>query len=206
MDETLKPTRFIDCDHPVVRDFAYAHAGSGNDLSKAVNLYYALRDYIPYNMRDFGVDEAQFIASNVLQRDSAFCIPKAVVLAALNRAAGVPARLGFADVRNHLIPENAKAVVDDDVFRWHAYTAIYLEDQWVKATPAFDIGLCRKHGVKPLEFDGREDSIFHPYDEEGRFHMEYVRFHGEFDDLPFDTIVNDFRAYYPRMLQALEAG
>lgn len=206
MDETLQPTRFIDSDHPAIREFVQAHAGDGDDRRKAVNLYYAFRDYIPYNMRDFCVEPSRFVASNVLQRDSAFCIPKAVVLAALNRAVGIPARLGFADVRNHLIPENAKAVVDDEVFRWHAYTALYLEGRWVKATPAFNIELCRKHGVKPLEFDGREDSIFHPYDEEGRFHMEYVRFRGEYDELPFDDIARDFRAYYPRMLELLEAG
>lgn len=204
MDETLQSTRFIDVDNPVVREFAAAHAGSGDDIARAVRLYYALRDTIPYNMRAFGLDQARFVASNVLQATSAFCVPKAVALAAVARAAGIPSRLGFADVRNHLLPENALDLMEDDLFRWHAYTTLFLDGQWVKATPAFDIELCRRHGVAPLDFDGRSDSIFHPYDQAGRQHMEYVRFHGEFDDLPHDSFAREMRRYYPRMLQALQ--
>lgn len=78
MDDTLKSTRFVDADSPVVRAYAEAHAGSGDDVSKAVNLYYALRDAVSYDMRAFGLDEDRFVASNVLQSKSAFCVPKAV--------------------------------------------------------------------------------------------------------------------------------
>lgn len=202
--ETLIATRYIDADSPVVRDFAAAHAGSGDHISKAVNLYYSLRDAIPYDMRTFALQESTFVASNVLRADASFCVPKAIALAAVARASGIPAKVGFADVRNHLAPPRVLALMDDDLFRWHAYTALYLDGIWVKATPAFDIGLCRRHGVKPLEFDGREDSIFHPFDQAGRQHMEYVRFHGEFDDLPYHTMAGELRAYYPRMLKALE--
>jgi len=80
-----------------------------------------------------------------------------------------------------------------------------IDGRWVKATPAFDIGLCERHGVKPLEFDGREDSIFHPFDERGRKHMEYVRFIGEFDDLPFEEFSAQMRKAYPRMPAHLDA-
>ena len=204
MEGTLKPTRFIDADSATVREFAARNAGSGDDLSKAVNLYYALRDAIPYDMRTFGLDEEQFVASTVLEAKSAFCVPKAIALAAVARAAGIPSKVGFANVRNHLTSPRLSALMDDDVFRWHAYTSLFLDGRWVKATPAFDIGLCERHGVKPLDFDGRADSIFHPFDQEGRQHMEYLDFIGEFDDMPYEAFASEMRAAYPRMLKALE--
>lgn len=205
MEAALRPTRFVDCDSAAVRDFATRHAGSGGPLERAVNLYYALRDGIAYDMATFGVDEGQFVASNVLRSTSAFCVPKAIALAAVARASGIPARLGFADVRNHLVSPRLAPLLDDDVFRWHAYTALHLGGRWVKATPAFDAELCRRHHVQPLDFDGHADSIFHPFDQKGRRHMEYVDFIGEFDDLPFERFTADMRAFYPRLLAHLEA-
>lgn len=202
-DDALKPTRFIDSDSPAIRDFAGRNAGTGDDISKAVNLYYALRDLIPYDMRTFGLDEDQFVASKVLDVGSTFCVPKALALAAAARAVGIPSKVGFANVRNHLASPRLTALMDDDIFYWHAYTSLFLDDRWVKATPAFDIGLCERHGVKPLEFDGREDSIFHPYDQAGRPHMEYVEFIGEFAEMPYEAFATEMRARYPRMLEAL---
>lgn len=203
-EDALGSTRFIDADSRTVANFVAAHAGSGDARSKAVNLYYALRDAVPYDMRTFGLDEGQFIASNVLSAKSAFCVPKAIALAAAARAAGIPAKIGFANVRNHLTSPRLAALMDDDIFRWHAYTSLFLDGSWVKATPAFDIRLCERHGVLPLEFDGRSDSIFHPYDRDGRQHMEYVDFIGEFTDMPFDAFAAEMRAAYPRLLEALD--
>ncbi|CDX58750.1 Transglutaminase domain protein [Mesorhizobium plurifarium] len=205
METALRPTRFIDSDHPVVREFVAGHAGAGGPLERAVNLYYALRDRIAYDMGTFGVEEDQFVASNVLRSTSAFCVPKAVALAAVVRASGIPARLGFANVRNHLVSPRLAPLLDDDIFRWHAYTAIHLGGRWVKATPAFDAELCRRHHVRPLDFDGRADSIFHPFDQKGRKHMEYVDFIGDFDDVPFERFAADMRKFYPRLLTHLEA-
>jgi len=201
----LQPTAFLDADSPIVCDFAERHAGEGEPRERAVRLYYAVRDAIRYDMTTFGLDPNQFRASEVLQAPRAFCVPKAIALAAVARAAGIPARIGFADVRNHLTSPRFTALMDDDLFRWHAYTSLWLEGRWVKATPAFDIGLCERHNVPPLEFDGHEDSIFHPHDGLGRKHMEYVRFIGEFDDLPFETFDREMRIAYPRMLAAFAA-
>jgi transglutaminase-like putative cysteine protease len=202
--EALRPTPYIDADAPDVRAFVERHAGTVTAREKAVRLYYAVRDAIRYDMTTFGLDPAQFRASNVLNTSSAFCVPKAIALAATARAAGIPARLGFADVRNHLTSPRFAALMDDDLFRWHAYTSLWLDGRWVKATPAFDIALCEKHGVKPLEFDGGEDSIFHAFDQRGRKHMEYVRFIGEFDEFPFASFSAEMRRAYPRMLAAFD--
>ena len=206
MQDALVPTRFIDSDSQVVRDFADAHAGDGDDVSKAVNLYYALRDAIPYDLWSFGLDPDKLVASNVLQAKAAFCVPKAVAMAALARAVGIPARVGFANVRNHLASPKILALMDDDIFHWHAYTSLFLDGKWVKATPAFDIALCERHGVRPLEFDGREDSIFQPFDQAGRPHMEYVGFVGEFDDMPYERFAQAMHTHHGRMLASLDAG
>lgn len=202
---SLQSTSFIDADHPGIKSFVDRHAGSGDDVSRAVNLYYAVRDAIAYDMRTFSLEPSQFVASNVLASSAAFCVPKAIALAATARATGIPSRVGFADVRNHLTSPRLSALMDDDLFRWHAYTALFLDGQWVKATPAFDLALCRRHNVTPLDFDGRSDSIFHPFDDKGRPHMEYVAFLGEFDDMPYDQFSTEMRMHYPRMLEALEA-
>lgn len=203
-DETLAATRFIDRDDPVVAGFAARHAGAGDAREKAVNLYYAVRDAVGYDMRAFGIEEELFVASNALRAKTAFCVPKAVALAAAARAAGIPSRIGFANVRNHLTSPRIAALMDDDVFHWHAYTSLFLDGKWVKATPAFDIGLCERYGVKPLDFDGREDSIFHPFDREGRQHMEYVDFVGEFADMPLAAFAGEMRQHHARLLDGME--
>lgn len=202
-DEALRATRFIDKDDPFVQDFAAAHAGPGTDQMKVVNLYYAVRDAIAYDMRTLDVAEECFVASNVLRAPAAFCVPKAVALAAAARAAGIPARLGFANVRNHLASPRIAALMDDDIFYWHAYASLLVDGRWVKATPAFDAALCERHGVRPLEFDGCEDSIFHPYDGQGRPHMEYVGFVGEFDDMPMQDFATEMQRRHFRLLQGM---
>ena len=78
-------------------------------------------------------------------------------------------------------------------------TSIHLDGNWFKATPAFNIELCEKFRIQSLEFDGREDSIYHPYDLDGRQHMEYVNFRGEFADVPIADMRADFSKYYPNM-------
>ena len=76
-----------------------------------------------------------------------------------------------------------------------------MDEIWVKATPAFNISLCERFGVLPLEFNGRRDSLFHPYDSSGRRHMEYIRERGAFVDVPFDLIMSTFNEYYPAAME-----
>ena len=125
-----------------------------------------------------------------------WCVPKAALLTAVCRAAGIPARMGFADVRNHLSTERMRETMKTDLFIWHGYADIWLDGRWVKATPAFNIELCERFGLLPLEFDGENDSIYHPFDKTGQRHMEYVNQRGAFDDMPLDRIVADFQSVY----------
>jgi transglutaminase-like putative cysteine protease len=203
----LQPTPFVDSDAPAVVDFARAAAGDTSDpRRRAVALYYAARDgvtYTPYC--DFRAPDT-YRASAVLARGAGFCVGKAALLAAAARAAGIPARLRFADVRNHLCTPRLRTLVGGDVFYYHGYVELQLDDRWVKATPAFDRVLCERFGVVPLEFDGREDSVFQPYDRAGRRHMEYVSDRGVRADVPVADIVATFEREYPRLMEAGDPG
>ena len=101
-------------------------------------------------------------------------MPKATLLAAACRAIGIPARVGFADVRNHLSTARMREVMQTDVFYWHGYAVLLLDGAWRKATPAFNRELCERFDLLPLEFDGRADSLYHPFDRQGHRHMEYL--------------------------------
>ncbi len=198
MNEYLDSGRFIDSAHPAVVAFAGAHAHGSTALEKAVSLYYAVRDEIRYNpFLDFSKPEA-FRASAVLEAGEGFCIGKAALLAAAARNAGIPARVGFADVKNHLTTPRLAETMGSDLFIYHGYADLHLEGRWVKATPAFNLALCRRFRVKPLEFDGRADSIFHPFDEDERKHMEYLRDRGRYADVPVEEIQAAFREAYPK--------
>jgi len=199
MNEYLEPGHFVDSDHPAVRDFAAEHARGADAREKAVSLYYAVRDRIRYNpFQNFTADDA-YRASVCLKRNIGWCVSKAALLAATLRASGIPARMGFADVKNHLTTPELTAKMGTDLFVFHGYTELLLDGKWVKATPAFNLSLCKRFRVKPLEFDGREDSIFHPFDEDERRHMEYVRWRGEFADVPAAEIQRVFRETYPEL-------
>lgn len=199
---------FVDSAHPAVAAFAAEHARGATDLERGVALYYAVRDRIQYNPFLNLSAESSYRASDCLVAGEGFCVGKASLLAAVARAAGIPTRIGFADVKNHLTTPRLREFMGSDEFIYHGFAELLLEGRWVKATPAFNIALCEKFRVKPLEFDGRNDSIFHPFDADERRHMEYLRDRGSFADVPFEEIRAAFREFYPQLyaLQGNAAG
>lgn len=201
----LDPTYFIDADSTVVAEFVdRACTGQNDPFGRVIQLYYAVRDGIKYDPYSMKASRESLKASTVIARRYGYCVAKAVALAACIRYIGVPARLGFANVRNHLNSERLRRLMETDLFVWHGFTEIFMNDRWVKATPAFDIHLCRKAGVKPLEFDGTYDSIFHEFNVNGDRHMEYVTDHGHFSDLPFERIMEESRKAYPLYFDNIE--
>jgi transglutaminase-like putative cysteine protease len=198
MNEYLATGRYINSSHPAIQAFSRENASGSSERERAVSLYYAVRDKIRYNpFLDFA-DPDVFRASAVLEAGQGFCVGKASLLAACARAAGIEARVGFADVKNHLTTPRLAETMGSDLFVYHGYTEMRIDGNWVKATPAFNLALCTRFRVKPLEFDGREDSIFHPFDEDDRRHMEYLRDRGVYADVPVDEIQQAFREAYPR--------
>ncbi len=203
LSQYLRPTYYIDSEAAEVLAFAKAAAGHKETLlEKAIALFYAVRDEIRYDPYRIDLEKREsFKASVIIGKGYGYCVAKAIVLAAVARASGIPSRLGFADVRNHLSTERLRQLMKTDTFIFHGYAELFVEDRWVKATPTFNLSLCEKFGVNPLNFDGRNDSLFHPYDREGKKHMEYVRDHGHFADVPYERIVAYFRECYPAYFQ-----
>jgi len=197
-EEYLSPTAILDADNPIVTEFARQalRDNPGDTVSKAVALYYAVRDRIWYDPYLPFYRPEHYRAGRIVELGRAFCIGKAALLCALARANRIPARLGYADVRNHLATRQLIEFLGSNVFVFHGYTELHLEGRWVKATPAFNIELCRKHDVAPLEFDGRRDSIFQPCSNDRRLFMEYLADHGTFADVPVERIVAAMRAAY----------
>ena len=194
----LAPADFVDSGAANIAAFAREAGGAtGDPLARAVRLYYAVRDDITYTPYCDFTDPETFRASACLAKRAGFCVGKASLLTAVARAAGIPARIGFADVRNHLCTPKLRALMGTDTFVYHGYTDLYLDGRWVKATPAFDRALCEKFGVKALEFDGRADSLFQPFDVAGRRHMEYLRDRGARADVPVAEIMAAFAEAYP---------
>jgi len=198
MEIFLRSTPSIDFDNETVKKFVAENiAANATDLEQAKSLYYAVRDQVRYDPYTISDNLGDYSASHTLKTGRGWCVTKAILYAACCRAVGIPARLGYADVRNHLSTANLRRLMDTDIFYWHGYTDVYLKRKWVKATPAFNIELCDRFRLQPLEFDGLEDSIYHPFDLDGRQHMEYLNYHGEFADLPFDRLMNDLDRVYP---------
>ena len=201
----LAATDALDSGHPAVRAFALEHARGTNDTERAVALNLAVRDGFRYDPYRIDLSLPGMRASSVLANGYGWCVPKAALLVAAARAAGIPARLGFADVRNHLSTARMRETMQTDLFIWHGYGELWLDGAWRKATPAFNIELCERFGLLPLDFDGVHDSLYHEFDREGHRHMEYVNQRGSFDDLPLQRIVSDFRRLYGRWLSAADS-
>ena len=194
----LSATDVIDSEHPAVRAYAEsaAQGAHGDPVSQAVKLYYAVRDPIWYDPYVPFYRPEHYRASYTLNRRRAYCVGKAALLCALGRACGIPSRVGFADVRNHLATRQLIEFLGSDLFVFHGYTEFYLNGKWIKATPAFNRELCRKHQVVPLEFNGHEDSVFHLYNLEKKQFMEYVADRGTYADIPVAEIVSAWKTAY----------
>lgn len=196
-DEFCSSTPTIESGSAAVADFASLHvAGANSEIQRAINLFYAVRDIIRYDPYHIDLSENGMKATTTLSTGRGWCVSKAILLAACCRSIGIAARLGFADVRNHLSTERMRKTMRTDIFYWHGYTEMLLEEKWIKTTPAFNIELCEKFRLLPLEFDGINDSLYHPFDADGNKHMEYVNYRGTYSDAPLDKIARTFHEEY----------
>lgn len=200
MKEFLHPTEFLDFDDANVRKFAERNsAGAKNEKEKAVKLYYAVRDGFQYNPNILDLRREGLKASNLLTRTRGYCVEKAVLLAASARAVGIPSRLSFYIVRNHIATEKLEQLLRKNYLVFHGAAEIYLDGKWLKTTPAFNKRLCDLLHVEPLEFDGTKDSIFQEFDKSGNVFMEYLHEYGAFDDLPYELYLDELKKHYPHI-------
>lgn len=199
------PTYFVDSDSREVQQFvARALLELRDDASqtdKAIRLFDAVRDGIRYDPYTFALTADDYRASCIAGAEAAYCVPKAILLAACLRASGIPAALGFADVRNHLNTPKLQELMGTDLFVYHGYVQLWLDGNTYKITPAFNMELCERFGVKPLVFDGKSDARFHEFDIKDQRHMEYVNDRGLYVDAPMEEFLRVFKKTYPMLEQ-----
>ena len=202
MQEYLKSTEFLNFDNQTVRDFAEKNTlGTTNQIEKSVKLYLAVRDGFQYNPYILDLRKSGLQASDLLKRNHGYCVEKAVLLSASARAVGIPSRLSFYIVKNHIATEKLEKALKKDYLVFHGASEMFLEGKWVKSTPAFNLNLCKYLGVEPLEFDGKTDSVFQEYDKKGNVFMSYLHDYGAFDDLPYDLYLQELREHYPHIFE-----
>ena len=205
MSAFLAPTEFVDHDSPAIAELISRSLDGARGLSKtemAIRLFDAVRDGIRYNPFDIGTVADDYRASRIAVKRSNYCVPKAILLTAALRAAGIPAAVGFADVRNHLNSPKLAELMETDLFIYHGYVALWLDGRQFKVTPAFNTEMCERFGVRHLIFDGKSDALFHEFDANSQRHMEYVHDRGWFADPPIGQLLRDFHATYPKLWQS----
>jgi len=203
MNEYLKPTEFLDFDKPEVREFAERNSDKNKTVTEnAVLLYYAVRDGFTYNPYTLDLRRMGLRASNLVVRKSGYCIEKAILLAASARAVGVPSRLSFYNVKNHIATERIEKILGTNVLVFHGAAELFLDGRWLKTTPAFNRRLCEKLNVAPLEFDGSQDSIFQQFDKTGAVFMDYLHEYGDFADFPYELALSEMQKNYPHIFQS----
>lgn len=197
MKQYLAPTYTIDCDsRPVVEKAKELIKGTRSVLERGRKLFYYVRDSIRYNAYLASTTLEHYRASRVLKKGEGFCTQKAVLLAALARAARIPVRLVFADLVNYQISSGLRELMGTNLFSYHGYDELYINRRWIKATPAFDLDTCLENNIIPVEFDGKHHAIPHSRERMGRPHIKYVKHHGSYADLPFDDILKVWAETY----------
>jgi len=197
LERYLEPTFTIDSDSKPIREKTNELIGDQeNVISKAKSLFYFVRDRIKYTMYVQIDLEGYYKASRTLQKGEGYCVQKAVLLTALARASGIPARLGFADFINHRLAQKYIELQGTNEIVYHGFAELYLNCRWIKTTPAYDIDMCKKYQFIPVDFDGEHDATFHQIDQDGKPHIEYIRSHGSFQDLPHGEIITSTKQAY----------
>lgn len=190
VDIYLQPTAWIDCDHPlIVKQAQELTQGWVKDREKAIRLFYFVRDKCHYNMYDLSENPDDYRSSQIMKKGHGWCMPKAILLTSLCRAAGIPSRLILASIRNYKSPPEAWEMMGSNVFFPHVYNHIYLNGDWIKAAPTFDYDICERIGVAPVEFDGITDAVLPEQDLSGGRYIEYLQDYGIFADIPWDIIL-----------------
>ena len=189
MEKWLKATPTFDCNSEAIIEKARSVTkGQRKAADKARSLFYFVRDEIKFIPHlPVGVLES-YQASKILKARGGMCIQKAVLLATLARAVGIPARVHFVDIRNYRAPDNVKETLGTNLFPYHGYNELHIDGKWVKAAPTFELKVCEENRLIPVEFDGKHDALLPSHDLDGNPHIEYLQDHGRYENIPLDKI------------------
>lgn len=198
MEEFLKSTVNIDHENLIIQEYIHELRGLLSKKEMAIKLYLKIRDGFLYDPYHLDISPKALVASKIVSKKRAWCVEKALLMVACSRALGIPSKLGFAIVTNHLGVDKLEKYLKRKEIVFHGFVSLFLEGKWVICTPAFDTRVCRLSGVKTLEWDGETDSLFQEFEGAKQF-MEYKKYYGFFMDIPFKLMHSEMKNYYPHL-------
>ena len=201
----MQSTSNIDSDNALIINKAKnLIEGKSDIIEQSRSLFYFARDQIRYNPYS---SLYPLEASETMSRGYGYCVQKPALLAVLARTVGIPARLGFINIRNHRLDADWIKIFATDVVVFHGFTELLIDGKWLKATPAFDLRMCEENGFIPVEFDGLHHAMLHSHDQNGDSHIEYLDPIGSYEDISVDNIIDAVtRAYGPKFLECWKIG
>ncbi len=201
MQEYLCETNFLNYSHPSISQFIGDITSINSKKQLALYLYYKVRDGFLYDPYHLDLRYEALKSSNIIKKQRAWCVEKSIVLASCARKVGIPSRLGYAIVINHIGVEKLASYLKRNEIVFHGYVELFIINKWVKCTPSFDTKICRITGVSPLDWDGETDSLFQLYTGENQF-MEYIHDYGLFSDVPIQKMNDEMKKYYPHLFES----
>ena len=183
---SLKPTYCIESDaNNIVEKAARLTAPHRKTRDKARCLFEYVRDEIVYNFAPEVSDRSHFRASRVLEMGNGFCMQKAALLAALCRASGIPARVGFQNIADYKIVGPFLELMGTNQLTHHGMNGIYLDGRWIRVDCTLDGGLVNRKGYRLTEFDGHHDALLPETDRKGKPHFAILKQYGFYNDTPW---------------------
>jgi hypothetical protein len=135
----------------------------------------ALRNFVTDYISEKGLDVGFATATEVAQTKSGDCTEHGVLLTAMARAAGLPAR-GVSGIVQ--VPPGPLSAADKSIFGYHMWTQVFIDGQWVDIDAAMRQTDCDPThialAIMPLRDEGMIDSVMSLLPLLGRLEMEVV--------------------------------
>ncbi len=182
----LEPTDVIDSAHPRIVETASRLTGRlETPFERAVAVFNFVRDAVCYNFAPDLLGRDDWCASETLVRGDGFCQQKAVLLAALARAAGIPSAIGFQHLRDHkLLDSRYEVALPGGLIPYHGLTYLWLDGAWRITDATLDAELCTRRRYRRVELVSGADARLPATDLDGRPHFDILTEVGPFPDLP----------------------
>jgi len=142
ISDYLESSDIIDYDHPLIENAVQQLTyGLKDDISKARAIYEFTRDHI-FHSFDINAASVTITASEVFDKGHGICYAKAHLLAALMRAAGIPAGFCYQLIRDK----------DTGRLKVHGLNAVYIEElkKWVRLDSCYTVNEDEPWGNDPF--------------------------------------------------------
>lgn len=180
------PTDVIESEHPAVVARAQELVrGLTGERERAEALFLWVRDAIAYDFTPDLRTRADWAASGTLARGRGFCQQKAVLLAALARAAGIPSAITFQRIVDHKLKDTRfEAMLPGGLITFHGLDFLWVDGAWRPADATLDAGLCARRGYRLTELWPGDAARLPLLDLAGEPHFDILLESGPFADQP----------------------